>query len=76
MNRDLIINVLLIIAGIVLAIALFGAGVLWRSKTAAKATSLMLRTWGQPSAVRSSHGLTRKALLPAKGCPLKISKVP
>ena len=30
MNRDTVINVLLIIAGIVLAIALFGAGVLWR----------------------------------------------
>jgi hypothetical protein len=31
MKRDLIINVLLIIAGIVLAVALFGAGALWRS---------------------------------------------
>lgn len=31
MKRDTVINVLLIIAGIVLAIALFGAGVLWKS---------------------------------------------
>jgi hypothetical protein len=31
MKRDTFINVLLIIAGILLAIALFGAGVLWRS---------------------------------------------
>ena len=31
MNRKLLINVLLILAGIVLAIALFGAGVLWES---------------------------------------------
>jgi hypothetical protein len=34
MKRDTVINVLLIIAGIVLAIALFGAGVLWKSKAA------------------------------------------
>lgn len=33
MNRDLVINVLLIIAGIVLAIALFGAGAMWRGRT-------------------------------------------
>lgn len=31
MGRDLIISILLIIAGIVLALVLFGAGVLWRS---------------------------------------------
>ena len=36
MNRDLVINVLLIIAGIVLAIALFSAGVLWKSRTATR----------------------------------------
>ena len=30
MKRETVINVLLIIAGIVLAIALFGAGVLWK----------------------------------------------
>jgi len=30
MKRDAVINVLLIIAGIVLAIALFAAGVLWK----------------------------------------------
>lgn len=34
MNRNLVINVLLILAGIVLAFALFGAGVLWKSRTA------------------------------------------
>jgi heme/copper-type cytochrome/quinol oxidase subunit 2 len=34
MKRDTVINVLLIIAGIVLAIALFGAGVLWKSRAA------------------------------------------
>ena len=32
MNRDLIISVLLIIAGIVLAIALFGAGAVWKGR--------------------------------------------
>ena len=31
MERDTVINVLLIIAGIVLALALFGAGALWRA---------------------------------------------
>lgn len=30
MKRDTVINVLLIIVGIILAIALFGAGVLWK----------------------------------------------
>ena len=41
-NRDLVINILLIVAGIVLAIALFGAGVLWKSKTATKTSDLAL----------------------------------
>jgi FtsZ-interacting cell division protein ZipA len=34
MKRDTVINVLLIIVGIVLAIALFSAGVLWKSRAA------------------------------------------
>ena len=33
MNRDLIISVLLIIAGIVLAIALFAAGAVWKGRS-------------------------------------------
>lgn len=40
MKRDTVINVLLIIAGIVLAIALFGAGVLWKSGAATSPKSL------------------------------------
>lgn len=40
MNRDLIINILLILAGIVLAFALFGAGVLWKSKSTTRTPSL------------------------------------
>jgi len=40
MGRNTVINVLLIIVGIVLAIALFGAGVLWKSRTATKTTGL------------------------------------
>lgn len=40
MNRDLIINILLILAGIVLAFALFGAGVLWKSTRTTKTPSL------------------------------------
>jgi hypothetical protein len=35
MNRDTLITVLLVIAGIVLAFVLFGAGVRWKSKTSA-----------------------------------------
>ena len=33
MKRDVVITVLLVIAGIILAIVLFGAGVFWRGKT-------------------------------------------
>ena len=32
-NRDTLITALLVVAGIVLALALFGAGVLWKSKS-------------------------------------------
>jgi hypothetical protein len=41
MNRDLVINILLILAGLVLAIALFGAGVLWKSRAPTKAPGLV-----------------------------------
>jgi hypothetical protein len=40
MKRDTAINVMLLIAGIVLAIALFGAGVLWKRETAKSPKSL------------------------------------
>lgn len=36
MKRETLINVLLIIAGIVLAIALFGAGAFWKAKSSPK----------------------------------------
>ena len=39
MKRDTVINVLLIIAGIVLAIALFGAGAFWKGKSSPKRSS-------------------------------------
>ena len=32
-NRDTLITVLLVVAGIVLALVLFGAGVFWKSKS-------------------------------------------
>jgi hypothetical protein len=32
-NRDTLVTALLVVAGLVLALALFGAGVLWRSKS-------------------------------------------
>ena len=41
MERNTVINVLLIIAAIVLAIALFGAGALWRGNAAPMRTSLV-----------------------------------
>ncbi len=41
MSRETVINVLLIIAGIVLAIALFGAGVLWKMGTEKGPKSLL-----------------------------------
>jgi hypothetical protein len=39
MRRDTLITVLLVIAGIVLAFILFGAGALWRGRTAPKRSS-------------------------------------
>ena len=34
MTRDTLITILLVVAGVVLAIVLFGAGALWKSKSA------------------------------------------
>ena len=48
MKRDTVINVLLIIAGIVLAIVLFGAGVLWKRGAARS-----------PKALSSAHFVVR-----------------
>ena len=39
MKRDTVINVLLIIAGIVLAFALFSAGAFWKGKSSLKISS-------------------------------------
>jgi hypothetical protein len=41
MNRDLIINTLLILAGILLAFALFGAGVFWKSRRMLRMTGVV-----------------------------------
>ena len=38
MKRDVVITVLLVIAGIILAICLFAAGLLWREKPTTKGT--------------------------------------
>lgn len=46
-RRDLVINVLLIIAGIVLAFALFAAGAMWRSRMSARPARTSLNTMGQ-----------------------------
>lgn len=42
MERNTVINVLLIIAAIVLAIALFGAGALWRGNATPRRTSYLM----------------------------------
>ena len=42
MRKDLVINVLLIIAGVLLAFALFGAGVLWKTKSVPKKSETAL----------------------------------
>ena len=46
MNRDLVIDILLILAGIVLAFALFGAGALWKSKKPTDTSDLVLPCFG------------------------------
>lgn len=43
MKRDLIVCILLVIAGIVLAIVLFGAGAVWRGRTHATAPRVSLQ---------------------------------
>jgi hypothetical protein len=64
-NRDTLITTLLVVAGIVLALALFGAGVLWRSKPGPTNSHLgyspvlnMLQKRGMPLPIglRMSHG--------------------
>ena len=42
MKRDVVITVLLVLAGIILAIVLFGAGVFWRGKTSPARSSQMV----------------------------------
>ena len=42
MKRDVVITVLLVIAGIILAIVLFGAGVFWKGKTSPARSSQMV----------------------------------
>lgn len=46
-RRDLVINVLLIIAGIVLALVLFAAGAMWRSRMSARPARTSLNRIGQ-----------------------------
>jgi len=41
MRRDLAINILLIIAGIVLAFVLFGAGAMWKSKVSVRPARIL-----------------------------------
>jgi hypothetical protein len=43
MKRDLIVCILLVIAGIVLAIVIFGAGAVWKGRTPARAPGASLQ---------------------------------
>ena len=56
MKRDTVVNVLLIIAGIVLALALFGAGVLWKGGAAKSPRTI------SPAALHLSQGELDRAL--------------
>ena len=56
MNRQTLVNTLLILAGIVLALALFAAGVYWRSRTGSRggqAEPHVTRARIQPSPLRA-----------------------
>ena len=69
MNRQTLINTLLIIAGIVLAFALFAAGVYWRSRTGSRGGQADPPT----SAARESRLLANAAGVgpPRPRCPLR-----
>jgi len=54
MNRDTVINVVLILAGIALAIALFGAGAFWKGKSSPKRSSQL--TFGSDYNSAAGHG--------------------
>ncbi len=54
MTRDTAINVLLIIAGIALAILLFGAGAYWKSKSTPKRPSQLTETHYKPVVCRTA----------------------
>ena len=69
MERNTVINVLLIIAAIVLAIALFGAGALWRGNATPRRTSLVPQVsrrvfW----ALTSDYEYSRRTGRPLKPC--------
>jgi hypothetical protein len=60
MKRDTVINILLIIAGIVLAIVLFGAGAVWKGKVQPTRPSVLSalrpeRQWQRPFATTNTR---------------------
>jgi hypothetical protein len=56
-KRDTVINVLLILAGIVLAFALFGAGAFWKGRaTPRKSGELMINRKSRVCCVTSQRG--------------------
>jgi len=63
MRRDFVINVLLIIAGIVLAFVLFGAGAMWRTRPARSPLTSSLNKMSREmrELTQSGHSCGRKA---------------
>lgn len=64
MSRDLMINVLLVIAGILLAIVLFAAGARWRSRIRAQAPRTSMHDVRVPTKTGSSLSILPSGLPP------------
>ena len=75
MKRDTVINILLIIAGIVLAIALFGAGAVWKGKVQPRRPSVLSapepeHQWQRPFATTNTRARRQLWSRVTSGSPL------
>ena len=64
MRRDLMINVVLVIAGIVLAIVLFAAGAMWTGRIPAKAPRTSMHDVRVPTKIGSSLSIVPSGVPP------------
>ena len=53
MSRNTLFTLLLVVAGILLAVALFVAGAIWRGRTTARPSASIAFSAGRPSALAS-----------------------